>query len=366
MFLFGKKKKNTTIAKEDDLKIRLTVIPEIFYGGKDPLVYHEQKEKKIEKKPAQEKHKNVRIVAPFSKKKVIVIAIILLGLAGGTGAWYYLSQTEMPEGGILVKLGLKESPKGEEIIPPGPQLPLASTPEPALPEPTPSEPAPSEPVVITPTQPRPLTFPRILLSDSPDLDIDSLTDLEEELFNTDSGVWDTDQDGYYDGLELSNLYNPTGFAPVKLVDSGLVREYINPTWKYRTYYPGTWAEASVDSSNDHILFSSITGDFIEIRAIKNELSETFDAWFTKNITEQSFTDLSVVKNRFGVEFIKRNDSLVSYFVGNKVVFVVIYQPSGDAESLPFRHVMQMVQQSFRLGEGPIELPEQNILPVPTL
>lgn len=365
MFLFGKKKKNLSAVKEDDLKVRLTTIPEIFYGGKDPLVYHEQKEKKIEKKSSQEKHPKVRIVAPFSKKKVVVIAVVLLFLAGSAGAWFYLNQAPMPEGGILVKLGLKESPKSAEEIPPGPEL-TPTPPKPTPPEPTPPEPIPPEPIVIPPAQPRPLTFPRILLNDSPDLDMDSLTDLEEEVFNTDSGVWDTDKDGYYDGLELSNLYNPTGFAPVKIVDSGLVREYINPTWKYRMYYPATWAEASVDSNNDHVLFSSITGDFIEVRAIKNDLSETFDTWFTKNITGQNFTDLTVVKNRFETEFVKRNDSLVAYFSGKNVVFVVIYQPSGSAESLPFRHVMQMMQQSFRLGEGSVTLPEQNILPVPTL
>ena len=365
MFLFGKKDKNTIASKEDNLKAHLTVIPEIFYGGADPLIYNEQKANKIEKKKVPEKQAQVKVVPPFSKKKVIIIVVVLFGMAAGAGAWYYLNQVTAFGSGILIQLGLKEKPKSIAVIPPGPKFSPPTPPEPTPPEPIIPAPTPPEPIIPTSTQARPLTFPRILLKDSPDLDMDSLTDLEEEIFNTDSGVWDSDKDGYYDGQEISNLYNPTGFAPVKIIDSGLVREYVNSTWKYRIYYPASWAEASVDSTNDHVLFSSISGDFIEVRAIKNDLSEPFDAWFAKNITGQSFTDLTIAKNRFGMEFRKRSDSLVAYFAGNKVVFVVIYQPSGNAESLPFRHVMQMMQQSFRLSEGGIDLPEQKILPVPT-
>lgn len=362
MFLFGKKNKNAATVKKDDLKVRLTVIPEIFYGGKDPLIYHEQKATKIEKKKPPEKQLQTNIVVPFSKKKVIVIVAIVLGLVGGGGAWYYLNQITASEGGLLVKLGLKEKP-ANQVIPPGPKLPKPIPPEPVPPTPVPPTPIPPEPITPTSTQARPLTFPRVLLQDSVDLDMDSLTDSEEEIFNTDTGVWDTDTDGYNDGQEVFNLYNPTGFAPVKLVDSGLVREYINPTWKYRVYYPSAWESASVDSSNDHVLFSSISGDYIEVRAIKNDTSDPFNVWFAKNISGQQIDDLTVVNNRFEVEFRKRNDSLVAYFVGNKVIFAVIYQPSGNASSVPFRHIMQMVYQSFRLSDINIELPEQKVLPM---
>ena len=362
--MFGKKK-NVVIEKKDDSKVRLTVMPEIFYGGKDPLIYSEQKVNKIEKKKTQEKQLPVKIVPPFSKKKVMVILIILIGLVAGGSGFYYFKKSKMSVDGVLIKIGLKEKPKTPAPIPPPPKLPASPPPTPT--PPTPPPPTPPEPEPITNSKPaRPLAFPRILLNDSPDLDKDSLTDLEEEIFNTDSGTWDTDIDGYNDGQEVFNLYNPTGFAPVKLVDSGLVREYANPTWKYRIYYPASWVEANVDATNDQILFSSINGDFMEVRVIKNDLGENFDAWFANNITGQSFTDLTLAQNRFGAEFRKRNDSLVAYFVGNKVVFVMTYQPRGEADNLPFRHIMQMMYNSFRLGETGLELPEQKVLPVTNL
>jgi len=209
---------------------------------------------------------------------------------------------------------------------------------------------------------RPLTLPRILLQDSADLDIDFLTDMEEEIFGTDSGIWDTDGDGYYDGQEVFNLYNPRGFAPVKLIDSGLVREYINPQRQYRVYYPIVWEAATVDVSGDHILFSSITGDFIEIRAAPKLAGESFPAWFARNLSGERFSDLTVINNRFKVDGYKRADDLVVYFESEAVVYMIIYQPAGTALDVPFRHIMQMIYQSFRPSGVGVQLPEQTVLP----
>ena len=98
--MFGKKK-NIITDNKDYLKVRLTVIPEIFYGGKDPLIYHEQKTAKIEKKKSPEKQLPVKIVPPFSKKKVIVIISILAILAAGGSAWYYFDQPGVSMNGVL-------------------------------------------------------------------------------------------------------------------------------------------------------------------------------------------------------------------------------------------------------------------------
>lgn len=43
-----------------------------------------------------------------------------------------------------------------------------------------------------------------------DLDQDGLSNEEEDLFHSDAWVADTDGDGFNDGEEVSNGYNPTG------------------------------------------------------------------------------------------------------------------------------------------------------------
>ena len=40
MFGFGKKKKKQQ--KEDEIQARMHVIPNIFYGGNDPVIYHDK------------------------------------------------------------------------------------------------------------------------------------------------------------------------------------------------------------------------------------------------------------------------------------------------------------------------------------
>lgn len=361
--MLWKKKAPTIDQKKESDTIRVTVIPEVFYGGADPLIYHADVSKKsspikVSSLPAKTVS-SAAVVPSMSKKKIIIIisALSLLIVVGIS--FYYFRQGSTKDVPDSQKLATGEPEQKTEPI-------VTPTPTPPTPEVVTTTPiVVPDPVVtpVTPTSTKPLTFPMVLLKDGVDLDVDSLTDEEEEIFKTDSGTWDTDKDGYYDGQEVVNLYNPTGFAPVRIVDSGLVREYINPMWKYRLYHPIDWAVASVDVKSDHVLFSSITGDYVEVRAIPNDASDSFPTWFSKNIIGQNFSDLSMFNNRFGVSGYKRQDSLVSYFPSDKVVYVIIYQPASDATDIPFRHMVQMMFQSFRTSMVIItDIPDQVILP----
>ncbi|MBU1895364.1 hypothetical protein KJ641_00630 [Patescibacteria group bacterium] len=371
--MFDKKgdKKNQDTDNESGLdEIKLTVMPEIFYGGKDPEIYHTQTPKeeiKKEVKPneevknreqkKQEQKKSLPVVAKrqvnkksfFTTKRLIIGGSILMLVAIALISWYYISQAFPAETTPTV-------------------LPTDSTTEtPTIIETTTTTTTTTEDLVeVAPTTTPSLSagllsYPRVVLVDSVDLDADSLTDLEEELFDTDSGTWDTDTDGYYDGQEIVNLYSPKGSAPMVLVDSGLIREYINPTWQYRVYYPQGWESASVDARSDQVLFSAITGDYIEVVAVPKLAGESFQNWFVRNAKGQRYTDLSAFTNRFQVEGYKRQDSLVAYFESDSVVYVMLYQP-GATGTIPFRHVMIMMFQSFRPTATTVELPEQVVLP----
>jgi len=346
------------------------IIPDAFYAGKDPEIYHEKKEgesKKIKEKVLPEKKEPPKPVVrptvqtgqitkpktPLKKqkkaglisKKIVGIGIFFLIVIGGI-SWYYLrdsAPTVVPPVPVPVSLPPKE------ITPPvvAPVTPSSTTQEDVT-APT------STPIQV-------LLFPNNIFLTSDDVDSDELTDGEEEIFQTDSGAWDTDLDGYYDGQEVANLYNPTGTAPEKIIDSGLVREYVNPTWQYRVYYPATWKVDAVDSDANQVLVSTITGEYIEIYALEKSAVETFISWFAKRATGQKYSDLIPLKNRFQVDGVQRKDGLVGYFHRDTVVFVVIYH-NGTEKRIVYPHVIRMMLQSFRPVRTLIDIPDQVLLP----
>lgn len=362
--MFGKEKKK--LKSEDDKKPKVNIekIPDVFYGGADPEIYHQHPasgvvpgpvktaippDKPVIKKVVQPRPGSV-LAEVKSKKLLYIVAGVFFVVAIGAISWYYINQVSR----VASPAGQDEQETAVVVETP-PTIEEDNT---VIPPTMEEEPVPTTTPAL---EPQALEFPRMIFTNSVDLDSDSLTDMEEELFNTDSGTWDTDADGYYDGQETYNLYNPRGLAPIKLIDSGLIREYVNPTWGYRLYYPVGWQMGAVDAEADQVLFSAITGDYVEVRAVDRVGNESFQNWFSRNAVGQKFTDLVDFSNRFTEELQVRQDDLVAYLMDEKVVYVMIYHP-GSTGSIPYRHVMQMIYQSFRPAGTTIEIPEQEILP----
>ncbi len=394
--MFGKKKKNKEKKDSAASQYDVKAMPDIFYGGKNPTIYEEQAP--ASKKTTSKNKKNIpeKKIAPVPKKPIsppvpsptgvhvdkkkgkinipkgakpmpkrkpglfgnklfVIGGIIVIVLALGGITWFYLGQRVEPD-----------------TTPPPPTLPVPESSDTAADSTDTLEDEDDTPLEASEdtdeentdsSQALGIQFPRIILSDSADIDADQLTDLEEELFKTDSGVWDTDKDGYFDGQEVANLYNPTGFAPVKIIDSGLVSEYINPTWGYRIYYPVSWVIGEVDANASQVLISDITGDYVEVLVKQKQATETFSDWFAREASDQFITDIQEKENRFKQSVWKRKDGMVGFIVDNTAVYVIIYHPD-ETDQVGFRHVMEMMLQSFRLGSGNIVLPDQPVLPKP--
>ncbi len=380
--MFGKKKNKKEEASKPSVDVQ--AMPDIFYGGQNPSIYgshkketnskeKEKKKKKVKKqeikKPVPQRplptptqtattveKKEQHIKPPkqgfISANKGIVIAIVVFVVIAIAGSSFLILSSDSDTTPVPAPVAIQPTPAPVEEL------------EPFVPEPVievEEEIEIEEPESLSVL---PLIFPQVVLSDSSDIDDDSLTDLEEEIFQTDSGNLDSDGDGYYDGLEVVNLYNPTGFAPVKIIESGLVKEYKNPTWQYLLYYPETWVAASVDENDNQVLLSDITGDYIEIRVIeKQTFNESFGEWFGREAQTEYITDLDEITNRFENDLWRRQDGLVGYLDDVEEVYVVIYHPSEEGP-VAFRHVMEMVLQSFRSGEKVSVLPPQEIVPLP--
>ena len=157
---------------------------------------------------------------------------------------------------------------------------------------------------------------------------------------------------------MANLYNPRGFSPVRLIDSGLITEYVHTTLGYRLYYPQTWQRGSVDVADRQILFSALNGDYIEVRVSeKDAATPNFLSWFGRHAEGQRFTDLREFTNRFSVDGWVRVDQLVAYFEDTQYVYSFIYHPADNAP-IAYRSIMQMMYQSFRLSASIDDLPDQ--------
>lgn len=340
--LFWKKKSaaGDTHATPRDLDIQS--IPDVFYGGQDPLIYHApaevaQPEKKAAPvKPESQKPKlEVKAASPHHRGIIIGVIVGLFVLGVGGISWFYLRQA-FPGKPAAKKQTASAPAPAKKSETPAPEQPAA---------PSTTEEVAAPTVTSTANGPT-LVFPRFTLQDTANVDADELTDFEEEIFGTDSGAWDTDGDGYYDGQEVFNLYNPKGVAPIRIVDSGLIKEYKNQRFAYRLYYPVAWQPGVVDDSQTQVLFTAATGDYIEVAAMPRTPGESFEEWFAAHADRQKITDLTPFENRFGVELKMRKDNLVAYTEEADQIFVLIFHPS-DNGPIRFRRIFQMLVQSFR-------------------
>lgn len=202
----------------------------------------------------------------------------------------------------------------------------------------------------------PLDFSSMLLGDSEDMDNDDVTDKAEEYFGTDPGNPDSDDDGFNDGHEIFNLYNPLGTKPMKIINSGKITDFENPAFKYKLYYPNTWAVGIVDNEYRDILFSTLNGENIEVRVFDILPGQEFSTWFGDHAPDQNFSDLVEFSSVFKEQGFMRKDFLVYYFIKDGKVYVIAYH-NVDPVKVDFRSVIKMMARSFRYEGNNFELPE---------
>jgi len=334
---------------EGEQTINVQTIPADFYGGVNPVVKFKRVEKEVvleskSKLTAPEKKMLDKSTAAGSgallhpaniltnKKYAIIFgsALFVLILAG-VSVYYYLQLRQQPG----------------TSLPPQPDISITPATEPApvvVETAPPEEPATSTaPVSLAEA---PIEFPSSLLGDSPDLDKDNLTDTAEELFGSDPSKPDTDEDSYNDGHEVFYLYNPAGKEPLKVIDSGYVKDYINPVFGYKVFYPSTWAIGNVDESYRNVLFSTITGENIELRIFDRLPNQAFEDWFAQRAPNEQYQNLADFQTRFGEPGKNRTDNLVYYFMDDNHVYAMVYHTT-DSNAVNYRSVMVMMARSFR-------------------
>ncbi len=168
---------------------------------------------------------------------------------------------------------------------------------------------------------------------------------------------DPDGDKYTDAQEVYNLYNPAGKEPMKLIESALVKEFVNPSFSYRVYQPISWATGAVDQEYRTVLFSTLTGENIEVRAIDKPPSQTFEQWFAEWAPGEKISDLTAFSSVFKENGFRRSDDLVFYFPTADRVYVFTYHTT-DSTAVNYRFVIKMMARSFRFSSTLPTVPER--------
>lgn len=190
--------------------------------------------------------------------------------------------------------------------------------------------------------------------DSVDTDHDLLTDSEEQLYGTRLSRSDSDADGFSDGEEVKNLYDPLGSG--KLSTSPQIDMYKNIPFSYSVLYPVGFKAEAVDTSNETVLFTSSTGEFIEVLVFENKDKITPRQWYISQFQDKA-TPQDLV-NKTGLKGVLAVDSSTVYFGNEEYIYGLSYH-IGTKNEQSFGTTFAMMYESFTLLGDTITTPTSN-------
>jgi hypothetical protein len=183
---------------------------------------------------------------------------------------------------------------------------------------------------------------------SKDSDGDGLTDVEEELYQTDKNKPDTDIDGYVDGQELKAGYSPKAIN-AKLEGSDLVKNYTSADYRYKILYPALWQAKAVDDTGSQMIFQSASSkELVEVIVIEDPLP--LAKWYKQYVNTSLATE-PAVGNLNGWQVIISDDGLTFYLSqrGLNKIYIINYNIGGLTE-INFQTTFSMMINSFALAE----------------
>lgn len=235
---------------------------------------------------------------------------------------------------------------------------------PVAPAPVSQDSAPSSPigplnsfngpnVAPPPQSPPPVAKPATPQS-TQDSDRDGLTDIEDDLYGTDSRKSDFDADGHLDGPELVNLYDPSKPSPAMLDASSLVKLATNDNWAYSVDYPAKWLARPVDSDQREYMFTSNLGEFIEVIIQENTDKLPLADWYARQAPGVNASQVESFTTKRGMKGVKSLDGLTVYMIpdapeAGRFVYTITYN-AGTAAAYNFLSTWQMMINSFRVSK----------------
>lgn len=271
------------------------VIPEQYYGGAFPKTQTQNKPREsfLGGISPRVEAKERRSISPKVLFIIIVGALFVFTIIIAT--WYFITQAKPVQTPVVVQQKVAPEPI------------VSETPE-VIPEP--AQPLP------------PASVPKVNFS--ADVDNDGLSLSEESMYGSKENEPDTDKDGFLDGHEVFNLYNPSGLAPEKLEAAGFVRFYSNQIFKYKLLVPSKWKineEANgitISNENDARVFEARVAENINGLALKD--------WYKAN-KDGDAAEWNT--NKAGVRGLLSPDRRVGYFGSDKLIYSISFAPGQD-------------------------------------
>ncbi|MBU1032995.1 MAG: fibronectin type III domain-containing protein [Patescibacteria group bacterium] len=189
-----------------------------------------------------------------------------------------------------------------------------------------------------------------------DTDSDGLSDLEEVLYGTNSKSPDTDADGFLDGNEVFHLYNPAGTAPVKLLDSALVKIITAPVgWVLSI--PTSWVITFNAAQGTQATIDTQHGELFTVAIKENPNKKSILEWYLAENPDVTATQVIPFRSKGGYEGIVGTNLLTTYIPWEDNIFVMTYELN-EQPFINFRTTYSMMLNSLVLSGMPeIMLPE---------
>src|SRR3989338_6890402 len=184
------------------------------------------------------------------------------------------------------------------------------------------------------------------LTPSKDTDEDGLTDSEEAVYQTNVNVKDTDGDGYYDGAEVASGFDPAKGGGAKLADSTAMKTYSNSGAGYSAPYPAGWAAGAAGEGGSDVMFTSTTGEFIQISVQENVNRMPVLDWYLSQspAIDQTKVNTAVINGKSSV---LSPDNLNVYIVDGSRIIVATYNP-GTKTQISFGSTFKYIYQHLTI------------------
>ncbi len=189
---------------------------------------------------------------------------------------------------------------------------------------------------------------------SGDADKDGLTDLEESLIGTSASSPDTDLDGYLDGVEMINGYNPTVSSssgkPARLDTASFVTILTTnfPQDNFQTFYIKGWSVSLVEALHQARIITG-TGEMIKVSIIDNTEQVSAANWYLVNNPQITLSQLTNIEigNFSGI---RSPNGLSVYMTDQKKEKIYAFEYDLD-NSLEFRYptILEMIIRNFKLS-----------------
>lgn len=179
-----------------------------------------------------------------------------------------------------------------------------------------------------------------------DRDQDNLTDAEEDLLGSGKDSVDSDADGYSDGEEIVNLYNPAGKN--KLIDNPALTTYSKTELGvYTMVYTNKWTISfKEESAGGIITFTGPGNQAFSLVVMNNAKRESIDTYYER-LTGETAIDPSQRRQTDDWSGIMTKDSMTVYLTDNQKTrfFSLTYLP-GDDNTLLYPHLFEAVVKSL--------------------